>query len=77
MANVVILTLGPLYTLDEVKQHLRVDSDDDDTSIETYMQAGETAVLQYCNLTFVPPGKEGIFKIGAAWRACPTRQSFC
>lgn len=65
MGNVVILGLGPLYSLEEVKEHLRVETEDDDDSIEAYMEASETAVLQYCNLTIVPPGKEAVFKIAA------------
>ena len=65
MGNVVILQLGPLYTLEEVKEHLRVETADDDVSIAAYMDAAETAVLQYCNLSIVPPGKESVFKVAA------------
>lgn len=65
MGNVVILQLGPLYTLEEVKEHLRVETPDDDGPITAFMEAAESAVLQYCNLTLVPPGKEAIFKIAA------------
>lgn len=65
MGNVVVLTTGPLYTLDEVKQHLRVDVTDDDALIEAYMSAAEAAVLQYCNISLVPLGKEATFKVAA------------
>ncbi|WP_311273535.1 MULTISPECIES: head-tail connector protein [unclassified Rhizobium] len=65
MGDVVVLTTGPLYTLDEVKQHLRVDVPDDDALIEAYMSAAESAVLQYCNLSLVPVGKEAVFKVAA------------
>lgn len=63
MINVVVLTLGPLFTLAEVKAHLRVDSADEDTVIEGYMDAAVTALLAYCNAALVPPGKEAIFKV--------------
>ncbi|RYE43614.1 MAG: phage gp6-like head-tail connector protein [Hyphomicrobiales bacterium] len=65
MANVVIASLGPLYTLEEVKAHLHVDSADDDVSIQNYMNAAEQAVLQYCNASLVPYGKEATFKQAA------------
>ncbi len=65
MGDVVVLTIGPLYTLDEVKQHLRVDVPDDDALIESFMSAAEAAVLQYCNISLVPIGKESTFKVAA------------
>lgn len=65
MGNVVITALGPLYTLAEVKEHLRVDTIDEDVTIQTYMDAAETAVLDYCQVSLVPLGKEGIFKVAA------------
>lgn len=65
MGNVVILQLGPLYTLEEVKAHLAVDMSDDDALIAIYMEAAEAAVLQYCNLSIVPYGKEAVFKTAA------------
>jgi uncharacterized phage protein (predicted DNA packaging) len=65
MGNVVVLTTGPLYTLEEVKEHLRVDTSDDDAIIQAYMDAAESAVLQYCNTSIVPLGKESVFKVAA------------
>jgi len=65
MADVVITQLGPLYTLEEVKQHLRVDTSDDDATIQAYMDAAEKTVLQYCNASLVPYGIESIFKVAA------------
>jgi uncharacterized phage protein (predicted DNA packaging) len=65
MADVVVLTVGPLYTLAEVKAQLAVDFTDDDTLIQTYMDAAESAVLEYCNISFVPVGKEAVFKTAA------------
>ena len=65
MENVVVLTTGPLYTLAEVKEHLRVDTDDDDATISAYMDAAAIAVLQYCNISLVPMGKESVFKAAA------------
>ncbi|MBB3396869.1 head-tail connector protein [Rhizobium sp. BK060] len=65
MGNVVVLTTGPLYTLAEVKEHLRVDNSDDDATIQIYMDAAETAVLQYCNISLVPIGRENVFKTAA------------
>jgi uncharacterized phage protein (predicted DNA packaging) len=65
MANVVITQLGPLYTLQEVKAYLRVDHGDDDTLIQTIMDSAERQVLQYCNISVVPPGAEAVFKEAA------------
>jgi len=65
MANVVIASLGPLWTLEEVKEHLHVDSDDEDDLIAAYMDAAEQQVLQYCNISLVPYGKEATFKVAA------------
>ncbi len=65
MGDVVITAVGPLYTLEEVKQHLNVDFDDDDTLIQSYMAAAETAVLQYCNISLVPLGTQDAFKVSA------------
>ncbi|TDK35203.1 phage gp6-like head-tail connector protein [Rhizobium deserti] len=65
MGNVVVLTTGPLYTLEEVKEHLRVDTSDDDATIQAYMDAAESAVLQYCHIALVPVGKESVFKVAA------------
>jgi uncharacterized phage protein (predicted DNA packaging) len=65
MANVVITQLGPLFTLEEVKAHLRVDHSDDDAAIQLYMDAAVSAVLQYCNIALVPQGAEAAFKAAA------------
>lgn len=65
MGNVVITDVGPLYSLEEVKAHLVVDMSDDDAIIESYMAAAETSVLQYCNVSLVPLGKEAVFKVAA------------
>ncbi|WP_108398783.1 head-tail connector protein [Devosia submarina] len=65
MANVVITQLGPLYSIEEVKQHLRVEGSDDDELIEAMMDAAEQQVLQYCNISLVPYGKEATFKVAA------------
>jgi uncharacterized phage protein (predicted DNA packaging) len=65
MANVVITQLGPLYTLAEVKTYLHVDHGDDDGLIQTLMDSAEKQVLQYCNVSIVPPGAEAAFKEAA------------
>ncbi|ENW78405.1 hypothetical protein F909_04095 [Acinetobacter sp. ANC 3929] len=36
-----------LVTLEEVKQHLRYDDDSNDTNIEIYIKAAESAVFRY------------------------------
>ena len=56
MLNVVVTGTGPLFSLTEAKQHLRVDHDDDDALIETYSDAAVSRVLQYCNIALVPDG---------------------
>jgi uncharacterized phage protein (predicted DNA packaging) len=65
MADVVITQLGPLYTLPEVKAYLRVEHSDDDALIQSIMDAAEKRVLQYCNISIVPPGAEAEFKLAA------------
>lgn len=65
MANVVITQLGPLYTLEEVKDYLHVEHGDDDVLIQTLMDAAERQLLQYCNISIVPPGAEAAFKVAA------------
>lgn len=67
MLNVVVTETGPLFSLDEAKQHLRVDFDDDDTLIETYADAAVSRVLQYCNIAMVPEGDApfAAFKVSA------------
>lgn len=65
MGDVVITETGPLYTLEEVKAHLRVEVADDDVLIKTFMDSAQEAVLQYCNLSIVPYGKEAAFKVAA------------
>lgn len=62
MADVVIKTLGPLFTLAEVKAHLRVEHGDDDAIITAYMDAAVGRILMYCNAAFVPVGHEAEFK---------------
>ena len=62
MADIVITAVGPLWTIDEVKAHLHVDSNDEDALIQAYMDASERAMLQHCNLTLVPLGQEAVFK---------------
>lgn len=65
MLNVVVLTTGPLLTLGEVKQHLRIDGDEEDTLVETYADAAVQACLSYCDLKLVPVGAEPSFKAAA------------
>lgn len=49
MTDVVAVEAEPLVTLDQAKQHLRVDHDDDDTLIQLYMNAAHGRALEYCN----------------------------
>lgn len=67
MLNVVVTETGPLFTLEEAKEHLRVDDDEQDTLITTYANAAVAKVLQYCNLGLVPDGEvpEVAFKAAA------------
>lgn len=62
MADIVITELGPLWTLPEVKAAIQVDHDDDNTLIQSYMDAAEKALLRFCNLSLVPHGQEAVFK---------------
>lgn len=54
MLKVKITANAPLFTLDEAKDHLRVESSDDNLLIETYSDAAVARCLQYCNLSMVP-----------------------
>ena len=65
--NVVVTATGPLFTLVEAKEHLRVDHNDDDALIEVYSDAAVGRVLQYCNINLVPdsPGATAAFKAAA------------
>jgi hypothetical protein len=62
MADLVITEVGPLWTIEEVKTHLHVDSADEDALIQAYMDATEKALLRFCNLSLVPYGQEAVFK---------------
>ena len=64
--DVVVTGTGPLFTLDEAKAHLRVDGDDEDTTIQLYADAAVSRVLQYCNLALVPPGPAPLAAFKAA-----------
>ena len=67
MLNVKITGLAPLFTLDEAKTHLRVESSDDDQLITSYSDAAVSRCLQYCNISLVPrnDGAEACFKVAA------------
>ncbi|WP_313472765.1 head-tail connector protein [Brevundimonas sp.] len=65
MLDVVVLTVGPLLTLEEAKQHLRVDDVDSDAIIEAYADAAVLSVLNYCDRKLVPQGAEPAFKAAA------------
>jgi len=65
MLNVVVLTTGPLLTLDEAKQHLRIDHDDDDELVTTYADAAVLSCLSHCNRQLVPQGAEPAFRAAA------------
>lgn len=47
-----------LVNLAELKAHLRIDHDDDDAVLPTYLIAAERHVFDYCHVTAVPQ-KEG------------------
>lgn len=67
MLNVVVTATGPLFTLEEAKAHLNVDTAAYDELIETYSNAAVARCLQYCNLSLVPDGDlpESAFKAAA------------
>lgn len=54
-----------LLTLEGVKQHLKIDFDDDDELLKVYMPAAEKAVLQYCNIAVVPHAQTSVFTVAA------------
>lgn len=48
----------PIVTLEEVKAHIKVESDAEDALIQTYIDAGESFVRRYCGQDFtddLPP----------------------
>lgn len=59
------LSLEALLTLEGVKQHLKIDFDDDDELLKVYMPAAEKAVLQYCNIEAVPDAQASVFMVAA------------
>jgi hypothetical protein len=64
--NVVVTQTGLLFTLDEAKAHLRVETGDDDALIGLYSNAAVSHVLQYCNLALVPDDEAAIAAFKAA-----------
>lgn len=65
MLDVVILSAGPLFTLEEAKEHLNEDSSDRDALIETYSNAAVLSCLNHCDRAMVPMGAEPAFKAAA------------
>lgn len=65
MLDVVVLTVGPLFSLAEAKQHLRIEHDDDDGLIESYADAAVLSCLDFCDRKLVPQGAEPAFKAAA------------
>jgi uncharacterized phage protein (predicted DNA packaging) len=63
--NVVVLTAGPLITLEDAKEHLRVDDNDSDALIQIYSDAAVLSCLNHCDREFVPQGAEPAFKAAA------------
>lgn len=65
MLNVVVLTTGPLITLQEAKEHLSVDSSDQDDLIGLYTDAAVLSCLRYTDHKLVPEGAEPSFRVAA------------
>ncbi|WP_165837574.1 head-tail connector protein [Zavarzinia aquatilis] len=55
----------PIVSLQQAKDHLCVDFDDDDDLIALYIAAAETGLLQYCRIDAVPSGAEAVFQAAA------------
>lgn len=51
-----------VISLDEAKQHLRVDQDEEDSLIQGYLDAAAQYCLELCNRTEVPEGSELVFR---------------
>lgn len=49
-------------SLDEAKQHLRVDHDEEDTLIQGYLDAAAQYCLDLCNLAEPPEGADLVFR---------------
>lgn len=47
-----------LVKIEDLKQHLRIDHDDDDVVLQTYLVAAERHTLDYCEIETIP-NKEG------------------
>ncbi|WP_313573548.1 head-tail connector protein [Brevundimonas sp.] len=65
MLNVVVLTAGPLFSIDEAKQHLGVEHNDHNSLIESYADAAVLSCLDFCDHKLVPQGAEPAFKAAA------------
>lgn len=49
-----------IVTVDEVKTHLRIQQDEEDTYIESLIKQAQTAAEDYCRVQFEPePDEEG------------------
>lgn len=65
LLQVVVDGTTALLTIAEAKQHLRVESSDEDDLIVTYANAAVLSCLTYCDLKLVPVGAEPAFKVAA------------
>jgi uncharacterized phage protein (predicted DNA packaging) len=67
MLNVVVIEggLGPLFSREEAKRHMRVDHNDDDTLIDIYSDAAVSAAMGYVTRAQVPDDPHAV----AAFRA--------
>lgn len=62
LIKVVVSETEALLSLEEARQHLRVDHEDDDSLITDYANAAALSALNYCDLRLVPTGAEPVFK---------------
>lgn len=65
MINVIVLTTGPLLTLEDAKAHLHVEGSDEDELITLYADAAVMSCLTWCDLKLVPQGAEPLFRAAA------------
>ena len=49
-----------IVTVDEIKAHLRIEHDEEDSYIESLIKQAQTAAEDYCRVPFEPVDEEGV-----------------
>lgn len=58
-----------IVTLDELKANLRIETDDDDDLLETYLESAEKSVKDVLRKRTIPEGQMATAKVGVLYAA--------